>query len=62
MNTLRILKELWEFLCVLLLGVPMMIVGYFGTFLVRGVVVGHMLHTRWHQGVDTNPDSGKTSP
>lgn len=60
---LRLLKELWEFLCILVLGVPMMIVGYFGTFMVNGLATGNRLYSALHgPEVDTIPDSDKTSP
>ena len=61
---MKTLKQLWELLCILLLGVPMMVVGYFGTFMVFGVVTGYRLYVQWHKPGEelTKPDSNKTSP
>lgn len=53
------LKALWELLCIIVLGVPMMLVGYFGTFVVFGLITGHRLYMEWHQ---PKPNSNKTSP
>lgn len=51
------IKAVWEFLCVVLLGAPMILVGYFGTYLVFGLITGHRLYLQWHMS-----DSNKTSP
>lgn len=40
---------LWQLLCVAVLGVPMMLVGYFGTFVVNGILTGYRLHQLWHK-------------
>lgn len=46
---MKTIKQLWELLCVCVLGVPMMAVGYFGTYLVFGVLTGYRLYTKWHR-------------
>jgi hypothetical protein len=43
------MKKLWEFLCILLLGVPMMVVGYFGTFLMFGLLTGYRIYITLHR-------------
>lgn len=57
-------KDVVQALLVILLGVPMMVVGYFGTYLVFGVVTGHRLYMQWHKPGEesTKTDSNKTSP
>lgn len=45
---IKLLKEIWLFLCIALLGMPMIVIGYFGTFLVFGVITGHRLYMQWH--------------
>jgi hypothetical protein len=48
--------KVWEFLCIVLLGVPMMFLGYLGVFVYAGLTTGIRLHRALHL------DSEKTSP
>lgn len=44
----RLLKEAWEMLCIALLGVPMMLVGYFAAFMVNGFKAGQFFYRAVH--------------
>lgn len=56
--TIKILKEIWELICLVLLALPGMLVGYLAGFIVNGVVTGFALQQRMHKPSDSN----KTSP
>lgn len=51
------IKQIWEWLCMLLFALPFAIVGYFAAFCVNGLVTGYNLSRHLHK-----PVSNKTSP
>jgi hypothetical protein len=58
----RILKELWELLFLVLLAIPCMVLGYVVGFAVNGFVTGFFLQQKIHQAKPTNDVPTKTSP
>lgn len=44
----KALTEIWWFLLTIIIGIPMIVVGYIGTFFMFGLVTGHMLYRKLH--------------